>query len=52
MSEISNLNPKAVWKYFDEICSIPHPSHKEAKLSKHLQEYMATEMVFGQIVFD
>ena len=39
MSEISNLNPKAVWKYFDEICSIPHPSHKEAKLSKHLQEF-------------
>lgn len=39
MSEISNLNPKAVWQYFDEICAIPHPSHKEAKLSKHLQEF-------------
>lgn len=39
MSEISNLNPKAVWQYFDEICAIPHPSHKEEKLSKHLQEF-------------
>ena len=39
MSEISNLNPKAVWQFFDEICSIPHPSHKEARLSKHLQEF-------------
>ena len=39
MSEISNLNPKAVWQFFDEICSIPHPSHKEGKLSKHLQEF-------------
>ena len=32
MSEISNLNPKAIWKHFDTICSIAHPSKHESAL--------------------
>ncbi|MDR0789392.1 MAG: aminoacyl-histidine dipeptidase, partial [Bacteroidales bacterium] len=36
MSEISNLNPKAVWKHFDNICSIAHPSKHEAAVREAL----------------
>lgn len=39
MSEIRNLEPKAVWNNFDMICSIPHPSKKEAKLVEALIEF-------------
>ena len=38
MSEISNLSPKAVWEFFDLICSIPHPSGHEAALAERLKE--------------
>ncbi|MDR1848371.1 MAG: aminoacyl-histidine dipeptidase [Bacteroidales bacterium] len=36
MSEITNLKPMAVWKHFDNICSIPHPSKHEEKLRESL----------------
>jgi len=39
MSEIKNLEPKAVWNNFDMICSIPHPSKKEAKLVEALIDF-------------
>lgn len=39
MSEIKNLEPKAVWNNFDMICSIPHPSKHEAKLAEALVEF-------------
>ena len=39
MSEIRNLEPKAVWNNFDMICSIPHPSKHEAKLAEALVEF-------------
>ncbi|WP_440056759.1 aminoacyl-histidine dipeptidase (plasmid) [Pseudoalteromonas sp. T1lg65] len=30
-TEISQLEPQCIWKFFDHICSIPHPSkHEEA----------------------
>ena len=31
MGILSNLEPKEVFRYFEEICSIPHPSYKEEK---------------------
>jgi dipeptidase D len=37
-SEILNLQPNHVWKYFDEICKIPHPSKKEKKMIAYLLE--------------
>ena len=38
MSEISNLSPQKVWKVFDLICSIPHPSGHEAALALCLKQ--------------
>jgi dipeptidase D len=39
MSEIKNLNPKTVWKHFDAMCQIPHPSKKEAKLVEYVKNF-------------
>lgn len=36
--EILNLAPSSVWKYFYEICQIPHPSKKEDKMINYLME--------------
>ncbi len=36
MSELSSLSPKAVWYYFDLICSIPHISKHESRLAQAL----------------
>ena len=37
-NEILKLQPNHVWKYFDEICKIPHPSKKEEKMIAYLLE--------------
>lgn len=36
MSEISQLSPQVVWQFFDQICSIPHPSKHEEALAQHI----------------
>ena len=36
--ELINLNPQAIWKYFAQICSIPHPSGHTAKIADYLME--------------
>ena len=36
MSELQQLQPVALWKHFDDICSIPHPSGHEAALRAHV----------------
>jgi len=36
--EILQLEPSNVWKYFYEICQIPHPSKKEEKMIHYLME--------------
>lgn len=36
MSEISNLEPKRLWQYFDMICQVPRPSKKEEKIIEFL----------------
>ena len=38
MSEIAALAPQAVWKFFDFICSVPHPSGHEAALADGLKQ--------------
>ena len=38
MSEIANLQPVQVWKFFDPICSIPHISKHEAALAAALAD--------------
>jgi dipeptidase D len=34
---ITELEPAAVWRYFDRICQIPHPSGYEAMLRRELE---------------
>lgn len=36
MSDIVNLKPEAVWRFFDEITRIPRPSKKEEKIVAYL----------------
>ncbi|MGF1762943.1 aminoacyl-histidine dipeptidase [Aliivibrio kagoshimensis] len=43
MSEISQLEPKAVWQFFDKICSIPHPSKHEEALALYVVEWAKSE---------
>ncbi|HBO38992.1 MAG TPA: cytosol nonspecific dipeptidase [Pasteurellaceae bacterium] len=33
MSEIQSLQPALLWKWFDQICAIPHPSYHEEQLA-------------------
>lgn len=39
MGVLSGLEPKEVFHYFEEICSIPHPSYKEEKISDYLVDF-------------
>ncbi|MBN1252800.1 MAG: aminoacyl-histidine dipeptidase [Bacteroidales bacterium] len=39
MSDISNLKPNLIWKYFDEITKIPRPSKKEEKIIQYLLNF-------------
>jgi len=42
MKTITDLQPKMVWHYFDEICRIPHPSKKEQKMIEYLVDFGRT----------
>jgi len=37
--KITELNPKIIWHYFNEICQIPRPSKKEEKIIAYLIEF-------------
>lgn len=39
MGVLSNLEPKEVFTYFEEICSIPHASYHEEKISNYCVEF-------------
>ncbi len=39
MSEIANLSPNLVWRYFDEITRVPRPSKKEGKIRAFLVDF-------------
>lgn len=39
MGVLSNLEPAEVFRYFEEICSIPHPSYREKKLSDYCVDF-------------
>ena len=41
MSEIKNLEPKALWGYFDDLCKVPRPSKKEEKVIDFLMNWAA-----------
>jgi dipeptidase D len=39
MSDIKNLEPKLVWKYFHEITQIPRPSKKEKGMTDYMKKF-------------
>ena len=39
MTAISQLQPQALWQWFEQICAIPHPSKHEQALSAHIQAW-------------
>ncbi|BBN83452.1 aminoacyl-histidine dipeptidase [Pseudoalteromonas sp. A25] len=38
-TEISQLEPTAIWQFFDQICAIAHPSKHEEALAKFIVEW-------------
>lgn len=52
MSEITNLEPKAVWRIFNELCQIPRPSKKERKAvdyAKAFGENLGLETIVDEV---
>jgi len=45
MNRITDLNPRIVWHYFEEICRIPHPSKREKKLIEYLIHFGHTHQL-------
>lgn len=39
MSQLSQLTPAKLWQIFEKICSIPHPSKHEQKISAWIQSW-------------
>lgn len=37
--KLSGLQPTALWKYFEEMCAIPHPSKKEEKIIDYVKSF-------------
>ncbi|MDP8171262.1 aminoacyl-histidine dipeptidase [Pasteurella skyensis] len=45
-SEISTLSPSLLWKWFDQICAIPHPSFHEEKLACFIVDWAKSKQLF------
>ena len=39
MNNLEQLQPTSLWRYFQAICAIPHPSHHEQQLAAYLVEF-------------
>ncbi|MGS0727831.1 M20/M25/M40 family metallo-hydrolase, partial [Shewanella sp. 0m-11] len=39
MTTLNQLQPQALWQWFEQICAIPHPSKHEQALSAHIQAW-------------
>ncbi|OOF36565.1 beta-Ala-His dipeptidase [Rodentibacter heidelbergensis] len=46
MSEITHLQPQLLWKWFDQICAIPHPSHHEEALANFIVNWAKEKQFF------
>ncbi|MCF6434276.1 beta-Ala-His dipeptidase [Pseudoalteromonas sp. MMG022] len=42
-SEISQLEPKAIWQFFDQICAIAHPSKHEEALAQFIVDWATSQ---------
>ena len=48
MSEITTLQPQLLWKWFDQICAIPHPSHHEDALAIFIVNWAKEKQFFAE----
>lgn len=39
MSTLGHLKPAALWRHFEELCAIPHPSRHEERIGRHLAAF-------------
>lgn len=46
MSEITTLQPQLLWKWFNQICAIPHPSHHEDALANFIVNWAKEKQFF------
>ncbi|MFQ1046755.1 aminoacyl-histidine dipeptidase [Avibacterium paragallinarum] len=46
MSEIQQLQPQLLWKWFDQICAIPHPSYHEEALANFIVNWAKEKQFF------
>jgi len=53
---LGSLKPELIWKHFEAICAIPHPSKHEEKIAQYIQDFgkkinLETKVdVFGNVV--
>lgn len=45
---LENLEPKTVWKYFEQFCSVPHPSGHEQEAAEYIRS-IATKLGLDHI---
>lgn len=48
MSEIQTLQPTLLWKWFDQICAIPHPSYHEEQLANFILDWAKGKGFFAE----
>ena len=46
MSEIQTLTPNLLWKWFDQICAIPHPSYFEEEIANFIVNWAKEKQFF------
>lgn len=49
MQPLSSLNPQPLWRWFETICSIPHPSKHEIALRDHIEAWAKQQGLSTQI---
>jgi dipeptidase D len=43
MDNLNHLQPQLLWKHFENLCAIPRPSKKEAKVGAFVKEFAITQ---------
>ncbi len=47
-TEISSIEPKPLWHWFDKVCSIPHPSYYEDELAEFIVDWAKSQSLFAE----
>ena len=48
MSEIQTLQPGLLWKWFDQICAIPHPSYHEEQIATFILNWAKSKGFYAE----